>query len=45
MSQPDLFVGIDVAKDELVIHVHPAGMLWRAPTTKTGIAALGRKLA
>jgi transposase len=44
MSQPDLFVGIDVAKDELVIQVHPAGMLWRVPNTKTGVAALGRKL-
>lgn len=44
MSHSDLFVGIDVAKDELVIHAHPAGMLWRMPNTKTGIAALGRKL-
>ncbi len=44
MSYSDLFVGIDVAKDELVIHAHPAGMLWRVPNTKTGIAALGRKL-
>lgn len=44
MSQPDLFVGIDVAKDELVIQNHPAGMLWRVPNTKTGVAALGRKL-
>jgi len=44
MSQPDLFVGIDVAKDELVIHVHPAGTLWRAANSKTGLTALGRKL-
>jgi len=44
MSQPDLFVGIDVAKDELVIHLHPAGMLWRVANSKTGLAMLGRKL-
>jgi len=45
MPQPDLFVGIDVAKNELVIHVHPTGMLWRVANTKAGLAALGRKLA
>lgn len=44
MSQPDLFVGIDVAKDELVIHLHPTGTLWRVANSKTGLAALGRKL-
>ena len=44
MSQPDLFVGIDVAKDELVIHLHPIGTLWRVANSKTGLAALGRKL-
>lgn len=44
MSQPDLFVGIDVAKDELVIHLHPTGTLWRVANSKTGLAMLGRKL-
>lgn len=45
MPQPDLFVGIDVAKNELVIHLHPVGTLWRAANSKAGLAALGRKLA
>ena len=44
MSQPDLFVGIDVSKDELVIHVHPGGTLWRVANTKPALVALGRKL-
>jgi transposase len=44
MSQPDLFVGIDVAKDELVIHLHPTGTLWRVANNKTGLGMLGRKL-
>jgi transposase len=38
------FVGIDVAKDELAIHLHPTGMLWRVANSKTGLAMLGRKL-
>lgn len=45
MSQPDLFVDINVAKGELVIHARPAGTLWRVTNTKAGLAALGRKLA
>ena len=45
MSQPDLFAGIDVAKDELVIHLHPTGTLWRVANSKSGLVALGRKLA
>jgi len=44
MSQPDLFVGIDVAKDELVIHLHPTEMLWHVVNSKTSLAVLGRKL-
>ncbi|KQU56923.1 hypothetical protein ASG67_17540 [Sphingomonas sp. Leaf339] len=44
MSQPDLFVGIDVVKDELVIHLHPTGTLRRVVNNKTGLAMLGRKL-
>nr|WP_199041045.1 transposase [Sphingomonas sp. BT553] len=44
MSQPDLFVGIDVAKDELVIHLHPTGTLWRVANSKTGLTTLGCKL-
>lgn len=45
MPQPDLFVGIDVAKDELVIHLHPAGSCWRVANGKAGLAVLSRKLA
>lgn len=44
MPQPDLFVGIDVAKNELVIHLHPAGKGWRTSNDKAGLAALGRRL-
>ncbi|MCW3837383.1 IS110 family transposase [Sphingomonas canadensis] len=45
MPQPDLFVGIDVAKDELVVHLHPAGTQWRIANGKAGLATLGRRLA
>lgn len=44
MSQSDAVVGIDVAKAELVIHVHPAGLCWRVPNTKAGLTALGQRL-
>jgi hypothetical protein len=38
MSQSDLLVGIDVAKDELIIHLHLTGMLSRVANSKTGLA-------
>ena len=44
MSHLDAFIGIDVAKAELVIHRHPAGTAWRTPNTKAGLIALGRRL-
>ncbi len=44
MPQTDAFVGIDVAKNELVIHLHPAGTCWRVANDKPGLASLGRKL-
>lgn len=44
MPQSDAFVGIDVAKNELVIHLHPAGACWRVANTKPGLAGLGRRL-
>jgi len=44
MPQTDAFVGIDVAKAELVIHLHPAGRWWRVANDKAGLAMLGRKL-
>ena len=44
MPQPDVFVGIDVAKNELVIHLHPEGSCWRVANDKPGLAGLGRRL-
>lgn len=44
MPQPDAFVGIDVAKNELVIHLHPDGSCWRLANDKQGLAGLGRRL-
>ncbi len=44
MPQADIFVGIDVAKNELVIHLHPTGALWRVANDRKGLAALGRRL-
>jgi len=44
MSQPDLFVGIDVAKAELVVHLHPAGTGWRVANDKAGVALLVHRL-
>lgn len=44
MPYSDVFVGIDVAKSELVVHVHPAGTCWRAENDAKGLAALGRRL-
>jgi transposase len=45
MPQPDAFVGIDVAKNELVVHLYPAGTCWRFANDRSGLAALGRRLA
>lgn len=44
MPQSDAFVGIDIAKNELVLHLHPDGRCWRAANDKAGLAALGRAL-
>lgn len=44
MPQCDAFVGIDVAKNELLIHLHPAGTCWRVANTKSGLDCLGRRL-
>lgn len=44
MPQSDCFVGIDVAKAELVIHLHPDGTGFRVANDKTGLAALARRL-
>jgi transposase len=42
---PAPFVGIDVAKDHLDVHVRPAGTAWRAANDDPGIAALVAQLA
>lgn len=44
MPQHETFVGIDVAKGELVLHLHPQGQCWRVTNDKRGLAALGRRL-
>lgn len=44
MPQPDLFVGIDVAKNELVVRLHPLGEEGRFPNDKAGLKALERRL-
>jgi transposase len=38
------FVGIDVAKDDLVVHVHPAAEAWTVPNTGAGLAQLREQL-
>ena len=42
MTQEELFVGIDVAKDELVLCLHPAGETRRFANSRTGLGSLGR---
>ena len=42
-TRPDVYVGIDVARDHLDVAVHPTGTAWRIPNTPTGHAALRRR--
>jgi transposase len=44
MAEDRVFVGIDVAKAELVVAVRPEGAQWSAPQTEAGWAALALKL-
>ena len=44
MTQDDAFVGIDVAKHELVIYLHPQAICWRVDNTPMGRAKLVRRL-
>ncbi len=44
MAEALVFVGIDVAKAELVIAVRPTGRQWPVPQTEAGWAALAREL-
>jgi len=41
---PDVFVGIDVAKDFLDVAVRPSGEYWRCANREANIAALGARL-
>jgi len=44
MTQMEAFVGIDVAKHELVIYLHPRGTSWRVDNTPMGRDKLVRRL-
>ena len=44
MSEPQLFVGIDVAKAQLDIALRPTGERWAVPNDDTSIAALVTQL-
>ena len=43
-TSPTLFVGIDVAKDSLDVHVRPTGLAFRLTNDEDGIAALLARL-
>ena len=40
-----VYVGIDVCKDWLDVHVHPIGQAFRVPNTREGLKQLKRRLA
>ena len=44
MTHSELFVGIDIAKDELVLYFHPTGDMRRIANSRTGLATLGKQL-
>ena len=43
-TRPDVYLGIDVARDHLDVAVHPTGTAWRVANTPTGHAALRRRV-
>src|SRR6478752_5453521 len=45
MSQFSVFVGIDVSKDHLDVHVLPEGQAWRVANDATGCAELSERLS
>jgi transposase len=45
MIHSELFVGIDISKARLDIHVHPTGQFWSVENGRGGIAALVARLA
>ncbi len=43
-ARPDLYLGIDVARDHLDVAVHPTGTAWRVANTPPGHAALRQRV-
>ena len=43
-TRPDVYLGIDVARDHLDVAVHPTGTAWRVANTPAGHAALRRRV-
>ena len=43
-AEPQVYVGVDVCKDWLDVHIHPSGGEVRLPNTNEGLRALGRRL-
>jgi len=41
----EVYIGIDVSKDGLDVHVHPAGLSFRVANDRAGVGALVRRLA
>lgn len=44
MSNPPVFVGLDVAREHVDVALRPSGEHWQLPMTDEGIAALGARL-
>jgi len=40
MQQEPTYIGIDVAKAQVDVAVHPTGMRWQAPYTEEGVQEL-----
>src|SRR5882672_11076959 len=45
MSQCNVFVGIDVSKDHLDVHMLPDGQSWRVGNDESGCAQLSARLS
>jgi transposase len=43
-AETGVYVGIDVCKDALDVHLHPLGQKWRVPNTPEGLRTLKRRL-
>ena len=40
MEQEPTYIGIDVAKAQVDVAVHPTGLRWQAPSTEEGVQEL-----